>query len=43
MTLIVNGETKEFKDDLTLKNIITELYSMILLDLDYWEKMEREH
>ena len=25
MTLIVNGETKEFKDDLTLKNIITEL------------------
>ena len=25
MTLIVNGETKEFKDDLTLQNIITEL------------------
>ena len=25
MTLIVNGETKEFKDDLTLQNIITDL------------------
>ena len=25
MTLIVNGETKEFKDNLTLQNIITEL------------------
>ena len=25
MTLIVNGETKEFKDNLTLENIITEL------------------
>ena len=25
MTLIVNGETKEFKNDLTLQNIITEL------------------
>ena len=25
MTLIVNGETKEFKDNLTLRNIITEL------------------
>ena len=25
MTLIVNGETKEFKDDLTLQNIITNL------------------
>ena len=25
MTLIVNGETKKFKDNLTLQNIITEL------------------
>jgi sulfur carrier protein len=25
MTLIVNGETKEFKDDLTLQNIIADL------------------
>ena len=25
MTLIVNGVTKEFKDDLTLQNIITDL------------------
>ena len=25
MTLIVNGETKEFKDDLTLQNIIAHL------------------
>ena len=25
MTLIVNGETKEFKDNLTLQNIMTEL------------------
>ena len=25
MTLIVNGETKEFKDNLTLQNIITDL------------------
>ena len=25
MTLIVNGETKEFKDDLTLQNISTDL------------------
>ena len=25
MTLMVNGETKEFQDDLTLQNIITNL------------------
>ncbi len=25
MTIIVNGETKEFQDDFTLQNIITDL------------------
>ncbi|WP_368029463.1 sulfur carrier protein ThiS [Arcobacter sp. s6] len=25
MTLIINGETKDFKDDFTLQNIITNL------------------